>query len=145
MSIATPAGPGRSVAVRVIGLITLLVGVAYAVLGGDALVVGTAAERRLENDPAGGLGFLLQIVAGFVIVIGVAFLLQGLLGMLAGLGVLWYKPWGRVMTFILAVLAILWGLASLSFYDRGVIYIAFGGAQILYGILAFAILNKKAG
>jgi hypothetical protein len=76
-------------------------------------------------------------------VIGVAFLLQGVLGMLAGLGVLWHKPWGRIMTFVVAVLAILWGLASLGFYDQGAIYIAFGAAQLLYGILAFVILIKS--
>jgi hypothetical protein len=89
--------------------------------------------------------------AGLMTVIGVASLLQGVVGMLAGLGVLWRKQWGRIVTFILAVLAILWGLLFMggSFeggaFEQGATYIALGAAQLLYGILAFVILIQKRG
>ena len=84
-----------------------------------------------------------------MIVIGVAFVPQGILEMLAGSGVLWRKQWGRILTFIVAVLAILWGVASLGAYTQdangNAFFIAFGAIQILYGILAFVVLIQKRG
>src|SRR4051794_15167412 len=61
-------------AVMAVGLITLLLGAAYSLTGGYLAVVGATAVKDLENDPAGGLGFLLQFLAGFVAVVGVVFL-----------------------------------------------------------------------
>src|ERR1700730_5571553 len=119
MSTTATARPSKSVAVTIIGLLALLFGIGDAALGSNFIFGGAADEKRLEHDPAGGFAFLLQILAGLVIVVGVAFLLTGVLGMVAGLGVLWRKPWGRILTFLAAVLAVLWGLASLSFYNQG--------------------------
>jgi hypothetical protein len=143
MSTAPPAEPSKSIAVTVIGLLTLLLGGAYATLGGCFVFVGLAGVARLEDDPAGGFGPILQILAGFVAVVGVALLLQGVPGMLAGLGVLFRKQWGRRLTLILAVLAFLWGLASLG-VSQTAPYIAFGVTQILYSGLAFVILIRNS-
>jgi hypothetical protein len=57
--------------------------------------------------------------------------------------VLLRKQGARILTFILAVLVILWGLLSLG--ALGTPVIPFAAAQILYGILAFVILIKKGG
>ena len=62
---------------------------------------------------------------------------------LAGLGALLRRQWGRILTLIMSVLAILWGLAALGAYEKGTSYIAFGAAQILYAVLAFVILVKN--
>lgn len=143
MSNAATAGPSKTVAVTALGLITVLLGGVYAALGGIVIYTGAAALKKLQDDPAGGFGFLLRFLAGFVAVIGVALLVQGVFGILAGLGVLGRSQWGRVLTFIWSVLVILGGLASLAFSDQGATYLAAGAVQLLYGALAFVILIKK--
>jgi hypothetical protein len=130
-------------ALTVLGWLTLLLGLAYGVLGVIFTFTGTTAQRQLQGDPAGGLGFLLEVVAGFVSIIGVAFLLQGLLGVLAGLGCLLGKPWGRIPTYLLAVLAILWGVVCYIAYGFDAIGLTVGTVQVLYGILAFVLLNQR--
>jgi len=127
----------------VLGLLTLLLGLAYAVLGGIFLFFGVAAQKRLEGDPAGGLGFLLELIAGFVAVVGVAFLVQGVLGVAGGLGLLFRKPWGRIPTFLLAVLALLWGVLCYATYGLDVTGIVIGSVQVLYGIFAVVTLFKS--
>ena len=146
MSAAAPAGPSKGVAVTIIGLITILWGGAHAVLGGCLILGGDAIDKNLRpDDLAGGLAPALWILAGLMIVIGVGFLLLGLAGMLAGLGILWRKQWGRVLAFIMAVLSVMvGGLVSLSAYKQDAAgNAAFGATEILYGILAFVVLIKN--
>jgi hypothetical protein len=98
---------------------TILWGGAHAVLGGCLIFSGDAIEKNLRpDDPAGGLAPVLWIMAGLMIVIGVVFLLLGVPGMLAGLGILWRKQWGRILAFIMAVPAIMVGLLTLSAYKQ---------------------------
>jgi hypothetical protein len=72
--------------------------------------------------------------------------LRGGFGLLAGLGVLWRKQWGRILTFILAILAVIVGLLLLNanMQDAGGdgALISFGAAEILFGILASVSLIK---
>ena len=80
------------------------------------------------------------IVPVLLIALGVVFLLLGILGLLAGLGVLLRQQWGRILTFIVAVAVILTGLLVVSGSDQEPTDIAVGAGQILYGIAAFVIL-----
>jgi hypothetical protein len=130
---------------RVVGLVTLLMGVGYAVLGGGLLLAGTDLSARLEGDPAGGMGPLLQIIGGFMAVIGAAFLVQGVAGLFAGGGVLSSRPWGRGLALVFAVLAVLWGLAFLGLSRGDATLIALGAVQLLYGVFALASLLKGGG
>jgi hypothetical protein len=155
MSTAGPAAPSNSFAVTAIGLITMLWGGSYTALGGSLIFGATAMMTKHPGavDHAGGLAdvdhWVASMFAGLATVIGVALLLQGVVGILAGLGVLWRKQWGRIVTFILAVLAILWGLLFMGgafeggAFDQSATYIGLGAAQLLYGILAFVILITK--
>jgi hypothetical protein len=145
---ALVAGPSKNVAVTVIGLITMLWGGVHAALGSGLILVGASLQRNLRpDDPAGGFAPILWILEGLAIFLGVLFLLQGVLGMLAALGVLLHKQWGRILTFIMAGLAILWGLLSLSAYNSdatgNATLIAYGAFQLLYAILTFVILIKN--
>ena len=145
MSAAAPEGPSKNVALTVIGLMTILWGVAHAVLGSCLILSGDTVDNNLRpDDPAGGLAPLLRIMAGLMIMIGVVVLLLGVPGMLAGFGVLWRKQWGRILAFVFAVLVIMVGLLALSAYNRdaagNATFIAFGAAEILYGILALVVL-----
>jgi hypothetical protein len=49
-----------------------------------------------DDSAAGGFAYLIRFIADFMIVIGIAILVPGDLGVVAGLGVVLRKPWGRV-------------------------------------------------
>jgi hypothetical protein len=138
MSIAATAGPSKNVAVTVIGLITLLLGGSYAALGGLLIFAGADWLEHSSKEPMVQVIALGGIVPALLIVLGGAFLLPAILGLLGGSGVLLRQQWGRILTFILAVAAILLGLVWVV--DQQAANIAVGAAQILYGILAFVIL-----
>jgi hypothetical protein len=144
MSTVARAGPGNHVAVTALGVITLLLGGAYAAFGGWA-ILGGASWFALppSQEPMTQVVALGGIVPAFVIVFGAAFLLLGVLVLLAGVGLLWRKQWGRVLTFLLAVAAILLGLAWALGGDQDARDVALGATQVLYGILAFVILIQK--
>ena len=137
MSTTPAAGASNTVAVTVLGLITLLIAGVYLAIGG-VLTWGGAA---MANDPAAGWGPLLEVFAVLTAVLGVLFLLQGVLGLLAGWGVLKRKRWGRLLTFPLAVLAVMWGLAFQEANSNS--SIALGAAQLLYGAFALVVLIRN--
>ena len=148
----TTTGPAKGVAVTVIGLITMGWGASYAILGGSLIFGANAMMTKHPGDQKGGLAdvdhWVASMFASLGTVIGALLLLQGVMGILAGLGVRWRKQWGRILTFLLAVLAILWSLliiggAFAGAFEQGVTFLAVGAAQLLYGILAFVILSKK--
>jgi len=93
-----PAGPRKSVAVTVLGVITLLLGGAAVALGGFGVVawLTTLAPWR-----------------GAFLVAGVPALLLGVLALVAGLGALLRKQWGRILTLVLAGLSLLSALLHL--------------------------------
>jgi hypothetical protein len=107
MSIEPLARLSKNVAVTILGAATLLAGGAYATCGAFLIVAGTGWLVRPENEAWLPALFLGQSIA---IVIGVSFLPLGILGLLAGLGVLLRTQWGRILTFIFAALAVLLGL-----------------------------------
>ena len=141
VSTAAPTRPSNRIAVTVLGLITLLLGGVYAALGGQLILGGAGWFAQPSGDPWVQVIALGGIVPATIILLGIAFLVQGLLGLLGGSGVLLRRPWGRILTFILAVLAILLGLAWVSGGEAA--DIALGAAQVLFGILAFVILIRK--
>ncbi len=143
MSNAALAKPGCSVAVTVLGLCTLLLGCVYAAFACWAIFAGADSLLHPSKDAMVQIIALGGIVPALMIVLGVAFLILGILGLLAGFGVLWHKPWGRILTFILAAATVQLGLLWLSGVQDVIqdsTDIVVGAAQILYGILATVIL-----
>ncbi len=148
MTTAVQTGPSKNVSVTVLGFLTMLWGIVHTTLGVYLLFVGKALTSSLQKGDLQGViavvGFLAAI---YVIGIGVASVAAGILGMLAGLGVLWRKQWGRILTVIVAVLALIWSLAFLDAYiqdaDGKVFMIAFGAAELLYGIVAVVLAIKN--
>jgi len=122
--------------VTAIGLLTFLFGGAYAAQGGILIFAGDA----MAKDPAGK--GLLEVVGSLLAVFGGALLLQGVPMILAGAGVLLRRQWGSLLSMLMAGLALLWGLLSLSLSDQGAGYLAFGAAEILYAILTVVVLFK---
>lgn len=142
MHAAESAGPSNRAAVTVLALTTLGLGVAYAALGSDLIWGGATWAARAGGNPWGPVASHFGLGPILVVAVGVAFLPLGLLGLLAGTGALLRKPWGRTLTFLLAVLAILLGLAWVAGGDLGATDLVLGVAQFLYGILAIIILIK---
>jgi hypothetical protein len=155
---AMPAGASKSVAVTVIGLLTLLCGGGYVALGADFILGGAGwflhpdpELVRVQPEPDMGiiLGAWLTLGAAVLVVVGILLVLLGLLVLLAALGVLWRKQWGRILTYVVAVLAILLGLLCLSgvYGAQDVVQVttvlALGVPQVLYGILALVILSIR--
>jgi hypothetical protein len=85
------------------------------------------------------------------------FLLSGMLALMAGCGVLLRLKWGRYMSLIVGIVAILWGLTAIAAYRHQEslqdvpprhyawrsILIPFAGVQLLYGTAVFVILLKN--
>ena len=138
-----PSGPDKSPAVTVVGLATLLWGGAYAALGGQFIWAGASWAERAGDDPWGPLATFFGLLPALVIAVGVASLLLGLVGLLAGVGLLLRKPWGRVLSFPLSVAAILVGLVWVGGGDQRATEIALGVAQILFGVLTFTVLVRN--
>jgi hypothetical protein len=149
------AGPAKSVLVTIVGWLTLLGGLLF-IGQGIYLVATIASESRV--------GILGTIIAA----LGVLLLLLGLAIPLAGLGVLLRKQGGRVLTFLLAPLTILYGLVYLTGYDKGILWIGLlaliqefsvrhelsvrldkvlgiglASGHILYGLLALIALSRN--
>jgi hypothetical protein len=138
-----PTEPNSGVAVTVLGLITILLGGAYAALGGQLILGGVAWAGRTEGDPWGQMATLFGLGPALVIAIGIAFLPLCVLGLLGGMAVLLRKQWGRIVTFFVAALAILLGLVWVGGGDKDTTDIAVGTVQLIYGIAAFVILIGK--
>jgi hypothetical protein len=143
MSSETTVRAEKSVAVTAIGILTILWGGIYSVLGGMLAFAGDSLWGNLDpNDPVGGFGPILKILAGLMMVIGVVWLVQGIPALFAGWGVLQRRQWGRIPTFLVALLAMFWSLFLLFSSDTK--WIAIGVIEFAYGVLAFVILIAKS-
>ena len=136
MNTGASARQGSSVAVTVIGLLTVLVGGWWMVTG----IVVLAGWANMSAAEAGGWGPLLQVLGIFLAFLGVALFLSGVPAVLAGMGVLGRKAWARVLAFVVAALAILWGLMYLGNSDLTPGSIALGAGQVLYGVATMVVL-----
>jgi hypothetical protein len=121
-------------------------GAAYAALAGGLIIAGADLLIRPTQEPVVRVFALGGIVPALIVALGIAFLLPGILALLAGLGVLLRKQWGRILTLIVAVLAILLGLlwgTGVQDAVQDLIDLAVAVVQILYGVMAFVILSTK--
>jgi hypothetical protein len=121
--------PPKSGAVTAVGVINLVLGgltvicglifmfAAAWIFGAGKTVEGEfqkaivkAGGQPVEVEAAGGLAGLL---AGAAVVIGVIFVLIAVLQILAGVGVLNRRQWGRIITLVLGAIAGIFALLSL--------------------------------
>src|SRR5262249_18447151 len=144
MSTEIAIRPHKSLAVTIVGIATLLLAAAYTFLGIVFVYAGVHAASTLpEDDAAPNWAPDLRIVSGIVAVIGALLVVPGVLGVAGGLGVLFRKQWGRVLTFLVAAVAILWGVVFVTLSDPGATLLGLGVAQIVYGVAAMAVLIRK--
>src|SRR5262249_20409591 len=107
-----PNGAVTAVAVLnfLLGGLCLICGVISFIVGALATGVGDAASR----EPSGRLGGALLTSLGIVLIIlAGGYVLLGIGGIVAGVGVTNRRQWGRILTLVLGGLAALLALVSL--------------------------------
>jgi hypothetical protein len=148
MSVVRASAQKKSILVTLLGLLNLALGGAYALLGGSALYAGIMAPANARanfGEDWALLATMFGIIPAILIVIGLAFLLFGVLMFLAGLGIIWRNEIARIVALILAVLVVLLGLLLAIGGNRDAESIALGAVQIGYGILAIiALISRRA-
>jgi len=144
----TTADTNRSRAVTAAGYGTLLWGAWNAVLGVTAIYNGIAWLTHPGDDAWWPVATLFGVLPVIVIVIGVAFVLYGVLSVIAGIGVLRRKRWGRILALILACLAVLTGAPALFLSFDGSVTasdLALVVTQLVYAVFALVVLATRGG
>ena len=103
---------GSSPLATVAGVLLLVIGGIITLLGLSVLFIGIVAAPFLESiEPAvdGGAAAVSSLIAVF----GVVFLVIGILGMAAGIGVFVHKSWARWLGVTLAGIALALGFMML--------------------------------
>jgi hypothetical protein len=104
------------------GILVMVGGAAFLGLGaGAANQEGLTEEQKKAIAGAGAMG------AGLIAAIGVCIMIFGIPLILAGIGVLKRRNWGRILTIVLGFIAGLFGVLSLLNHSfvGAVIYIAY--------------------
>ncbi len=108
---------GKSGAVTAVGIINIVLG-SLVTLGGICFLLsglvftGAAVDARNQFGPQGG-GGLFAAAGAMIVVLAILVLVLGVAEIMAGVGVLNRRPWGRILTLVLAGLVALSALGSL--------------------------------
>ena len=145
---AASAPQGRvTVLARFAGLLLLLIGVFWGVIGALAIAGGQAAKDALNNAGLAGGDAAATVLAG----VGIVLLFFAFWEVLGGIGVIAGKGWGRVIGILYSLL---FGLATLlplsgatraasdTTTDLGPVLVFFGGHVIAY-IFIFIVLALR--
>jgi hypothetical protein len=141
-SVAPPRSRNSSTP-TIVGTLTLVWGTGYVAMGVYVIVFALIQEQQIPADQKSGFEWFFKLIAAVVVVIGACFVLQGFLGVAAGLGTLLRKQWGRVLAFVVAVLSGLWALLFLFGSDQDAEAIALGTIHLVYTVLTFVLLIKN--
>lgn len=137
--------PVRPTGVTLAAIYLIVMGVLTSLVGGCATVGGAAfgqiGSGTTSSGPFGALG---AILAG----IGIFILILGIVGIVAGAGVLGGKSWGRwlgiIISVIFAILLVLGGVTSLTATNgmtSGITTLVIGA---LYALTAWALIQAGA-
>jgi hypothetical protein len=136
--------PAHGDSATVLGVLNVLAGLGYAGLAAYALAAGTSWLGTRAGDPWWPLASLFGLLPVLVIAFGVLAGAVAALAVLAAAGVTQGRTWGRVLSCLVAVVAILLGLLWAGGSDLEPFDLALGGAQLLYGVLAFVLLARTS-
>jgi hypothetical protein len=122
----------RPTGVTVIAVLDFIGGALCAILGLLAFAGGSMLSSIFSQAGAGaGSG----IMAGIGAIIGVVFLAIAALVIIAGVGLLKLKGWGRIIQIILAVLGVIGGIKNFATGGLSV-----GGTSLVIEIAQFAYI-----
>ncbi|MFI5262696.1 MAG: hypothetical protein ACHQZR_09110 [Candidatus Limnocylindrales bacterium] len=110
MSAAVASEPEASVTVALAGVLLLILGMLVSLGGLALLVLGAFARTAIDDAIRNGnlssySADIISFVEGVIVVFGVVVLLYGLGELVAGIGVLRKRGWGRVLGIVLAAVA----------------------------------------
>lgn len=146
---ASPPGPpppsSRSGAVTAVAVVNFTLGFLQLLCGGCVAFGGGAlagfASQMSQQDPdldpqsAEMLERAAQIGGGLIIALGIAYLLLGVMLLVAGYGVMNRRSWGRVLTLVLGAIAGILAVLALASGEW------FGGtANLAYAVFVYVIL-----
>jgi len=127
----------------VCGLLLMVAGAFIGKLLGD-VAAGAPPPQGMDPEAAKQIQQLGQagggMFAGFGALFGVCIMLFAIPTILAGVGVMNRRQWGRILTLVLGALAGLSALASLSALPKGIPNIVISGG---YCVLVYVILLNK--
>ncbi len=135
---------GKRSALWVIIPFALVWGCWNALVGGYLILVWAGWLEPQGNDLSLKIIVHFRDPIPFLALFGGLFLTLGILAFLSALGLFWSKPWGRVLTILVAVLAIYLGLRSLNCGPpiiEETDSVPLGVAQLVFGAVVFAILT----
>jgi hypothetical protein len=144
----------QSAAVTAVGILSIVYGALWAV-GGVVMiffgawflqnVLGLAAETAAQTGDAQAqetvkqAGGLVGLIMGMIYVCGLGFILYGLFPILGGVFVL--KRTGKTLTFVFAILAIIWGVLSLFGLPKSIVEVLI---HLGFGLTAVVILSQNS-
>jgi hypothetical protein len=151
MSSETQPAASKRDATIAVGCLTIAWGIRYVYLGIQLINSGyeSSIDKHFVSE---GMAAFFELMRIRMIEFGIIFLLQGIFGFTAARGVLLGRQWGRILTFLVAILAIYWGWHRIDlhqsdlefrgghFQKEDIKLYAIGAFEILYGIFAFLAL-----
>jgi hypothetical protein len=127
--------------VTAVAVVNFVLGGLNALCGGLLLLGGGVAAGAGATGAVGGepeAAAAATIVGGVLIVLGILVLLLSLPTIIAGVGIVKRRQWGRILTLILGGISGVLGLLSLIALQPG------GLLQLAYAIFVFVVLlNEK--
>jgi hypothetical protein len=110
MTAAPAAQPHGSLPVTLAGIVLLVIGILVGLAGVGLMAVGLVAraafETALQNaDPVGYSVDAVRVFEGIVVILGVIVGLYGLGELIAAIGVLLKRQWGRLLGILLSFIA----------------------------------------
>ena len=138
------AAPGKRTALSLAAGILLIIGGILGGLAGLAVAVfGSAIVRSLED-----LGTLPELegadmaafMSGFIVFLGIIVIVYSLVYLIAGIGVVRSRDWGRVLGLIVGILSGLIWLSGLGGGSRAGAGDSIGGTLIALGIHVYIVV-----
>jgi hypothetical protein len=125
------------------GILLILGGILGGLAGLAVAVFGNAIVRSLED-----LGSLPDVegmdtaafMSGFIVFFGIIILIYSLVYLLAGIGVVRSRDWGRVLGLIVGILSGLIWLGSVATPDQPGVRDSIVGSLIAFGIHAYIVV-----
>ncbi len=124
-------GMDTNTAQTIVKVIAVLywIGAFFSIIGGLGLLLGGGALGFALGALGGGL------LGGFLVAMGVVFLVIGVLEIFVGLGLWRLKSWARIVAIVLGVLGVISGVISLPL---GILTLIISG-----GIVYFLAFNDE--
>ena len=110
MTAAPPAQPQGSLMVTLAGVVLLIIGILVGLAGVGLMAVGLVARAAFETavqnaDPVDFSVDAVRVFEGIFVVFGLIVAVYGLGELIAGIGVLLKRQWGRLLGVLLAFIA----------------------------------------